>query len=120
MRLAHPPANGPSTVEVIKTEEKSTDVNLATDLLLDAFRNDCQVAVIISNDADLAGPIRAVRHELGLKVGIVNPTRRHHSPYLLATQPTFLRKIRESALQASQFPEKLTDEHGDFCRPQGW
>ena len=30
MPLAHPPPGGPATVEVIKTEEKGSDVNLAT------------------------------------------------------------------------------------------
>jgi hypothetical protein len=32
------PTLGPATVEVIKTEEKGSDVNLATYLLLDAFQ----------------------------------------------------------------------------------
>jgi hypothetical protein len=37
---------------VIKTEEKGSDVNLATYLLLDAFKQDCEAAVVISNDSD--------------------------------------------------------------------
>src|SRR6266498_1448067 len=45
MRLANPPPGGPATVEVIKTEEKGSDVNLATYLLLDAFKQDCQAAL---------------------------------------------------------------------------
>ena len=30
MPLAHPPSTGPHTVEVIRTEEKGSDVNLAS------------------------------------------------------------------------------------------
>src|SRR5664280_3088809 len=48
MALATPPPAGPRTVEVLKTEEKGSDVNLATYLLADAFRGDCQTAVVLS------------------------------------------------------------------------
>jgi hypothetical protein len=64
MPLVAPPPGGPRIVEVIKTEEKGSDVNLATCLLADAFRRDCQASVVITNDSDLAEPIRVVRHEL--------------------------------------------------------
>ncbi len=39
--------------KVVKVEEKGSDVNIASYLLLDGFRNDYEVAVIISNDSDL-------------------------------------------------------------------
>lgn len=54
MPLATPPDRGARTVEVLKTEEKGSDVNLATYLLLDAFRGNCDTAVVVSNDSDLA------------------------------------------------------------------
>ncbi|WP_440098517.1 NYN domain-containing protein [Streptosporangium sp. H16] len=121
MRLAYPPPEGPATVEVIKTEEKGSDVNLATHLVADAFRADCEVAVVISNDADLAEPIRLVCHEVGLSVGVVNPHRAHHqSVDLEAAAPTFFRQIRESVLGACQFPEKLEDSRGEIRRPSTW
>ena len=44
---------GQRTVEVIKTQEKGSDVNLATFLLLDAFRRETDIAVVVSNDSDL-------------------------------------------------------------------
>ena len=68
--LSHPvrlPLNSDPTrtVEVIRTEEKGSDVNLATHLLWDGFQDDYECAVIISNDSDLAEPIRVVKNELG-------------------------------------------------------
>ncbi len=54
MPLVSPPVGGPNTVEVWKTEEKGSDVNLASYLLLDAFRKESEAAVVISNDSDLA------------------------------------------------------------------
>src|SRR3954463_10950682 len=57
-------------VEVIKTEEKGSDVNLASMLLADRFRGNYGVAVVVSNDSDLMLPIDIVVRELGLPVGL--------------------------------------------------
>ena len=71
--LAHPLATGPRTAEIIKTEEKGSDVSLATYMMLDACRGDCHTAVLITNDSDLREPLRLVRDELGLTTGVINP-----------------------------------------------
>jgi hypothetical protein len=86
---------------VIRTEEKGSDVNLASYLLLDGFRSDCEATVVISNDSDLKVPIELARVELGLVVGVVNP----HPPARRsrALQPTFWRQVRARQLQRSQF-----------------
>jgi uncharacterized LabA/DUF88 family protein len=65
MPLVAPTTKGPRKVEVFKTEEKGSDVNLASWLLLDVFRKACDTVVVISNDSDLAEPVRIARHELG-------------------------------------------------------
>jgi uncharacterized LabA/DUF88 family protein len=70
MPLAHPAPGGAKSVEVIKTEEKGSDVNIAAHLLNDGYKGSYQVAVIISNDSDLVEPIRLVRQELKLPVGV--------------------------------------------------
>jgi uncharacterized LabA/DUF88 family protein len=118
MRLANPPPEGPTTVEVIRSEEKSSDVNLATHLLLDAFKRDCQAAVVISNDSDLKEPVAVAQSELGLVVGVVNP----HPPHSRsrALRPTFFKQIRPAALRTCQFPSVLTDAHGKIHKPAGW
>lgn len=118
MPLAHPRRGGARTVEVVKTEEKGSDVNLATYLLLDAFKGDCEVAVVISNDSDLKLPIEVAQAELGLQVGVVNP----HPPgrRSRALQPTFFKQIRPSALAACQFPPVLRDGRGEIRKPARW
>lgn len=119
MPLAAPPVAGPRTVEVIKTEEKGSDVNLATYLLADAFRGDAQVFVLVSNDSDLTEPLRIVRQELGLTVGILNPQARP-SRALMTCRPAFCKPIRPGALAASQFPDQLRDAVGLITKPSGW
>ena len=43
----------PNTIEIFKTEEKGSDVNLASHLLLDGFRGNYECAIVVSGDSDL-------------------------------------------------------------------
>lgn len=73
MALVNPPTAGPRTVEVHKTEEKGSDVNLATMLLVDGVDGLYDEAVVISNDGDLAEAIRQANARFG-PVHVLNPT----------------------------------------------
>jgi hypothetical protein len=117
-RVRMPRASGRGTVEVLKTEEKGSDVNLASYLLLDAFRRDCATAVVISNDSDLKEPIAIARSELGIKVGIVNP---HPPPRRSrALRADFFKQLRASVLPQCQFPSVLHDAQGAINKPHSW
>ena len=119
MPLADPVPGGPRTVEVIKTEEKGSDVNLASYLLADAFRNDAEAFVLITNDSDLMEPIRMVRHELDKVVGLLNPQPRQ-SRALLRCKPSFVKQVRHGVASVSQLPKELYDRHGAIVRPPEW
>jgi uncharacterized LabA/DUF88 family protein len=103
---------------VIKTEEKGSDVNLATHLLHDAYQNAYEAAVVISNDSDLLEPIRVVGKDMGKIVGILNPQQRP-SRVLHANVP-FFKQIRSGVLAASQFPTVLNNSNGTFNKPTTW
>jgi uncharacterized LabA/DUF88 family protein len=119
MPLANPPAKGPRTVEVIKTEEKGSDVNLATYLLLDGFKRDYEMAVIVSNDSDLLEPITVVRKEFRLGVGVINPHQ--NISWALKKKATFYKQIEDpDLLKACQFPHKLSDAKGTITKPPSW
>lgn len=117
MLLASPAPGGPRVVEVIKTEEKGSDVNLATHLISDAYEKRFQCAVVVTNDSDLTLPVARVR-ELGYAVGVVNPHER--AARTLQQAASFTRQIREGLLRVSQFPTELTDSAGTFTRPSSW
>ncbi len=105
-------------VEVLRTEEKGSDVNLATYLLLDAFQGRCDTAVVVSNDSDLAEPIRVAREELGVTVEIVNPhPPRKRSRRLVGTSA---RQLRRRVIANCQLPEVLYDQRGVIRKPEGW
>ncbi|MBA2633926.1 MAG: NYN domain-containing protein [Chloroflexi bacterium] len=116
--LVNPPLRGPKTVEVWRTSEKGSDVNLATRLLIDAYRKRCEVAVLVSNDSDLAGPLRTVRDELGLRVGVLDPSPRANKTLHAAS--TFYKHIRTGALASNQFATTLRDSRGQFSKPSRW
>jgi uncharacterized LabA/DUF88 family protein len=117
--LATFPPNGKQQyAQVIKTEEKGSDVNIATYMLFDGFRKDYEVAVLISNDSDLLEPVKLIKNELGLKVGIINPHQKNSR--VLHSQATFVKQIRTGVLAVSQFPPTMTDANGIFHKPPTW
>ncbi len=139
MRLVSPPPGGPNTAQVIKIEEKGSDVNIATYMLVDAFRKDCDQLVVITNDSDLTEPIRIINKEMQIPVGVFNPhtqstydckhrfSGRHGTApsarpsFALRKVAKFTRDIEEAHLIAAQFPTTFTDAAGKVIRkPAGW
>jgi len=141
MPLAAPRPGGPRFAEVLKMEEKGSDVNIATYMLADAFRNDCEQLVVITNDSDLAEPVRIINKELRIPVGVFNPqtddtairrSRISGQPLRPARPRIELKKVAKfhrnitsegsgSHMARSQFPEELVDAQGrTIRRPAGW
>ena len=138
MPLVTPP---PRFAKVIKMEEKGSDVNIATYMLVDAFRRDCDQLVLITNDSDLAEPVRIVNKELALPVGILNPQTRDTAvrrarlrgePLRPAAPSIQLKRMARfhrditsegplSHMALSQFAPELIDAAGrTFRKPAGW
>jgi len=127
--LAHQQPGRDRFAEVVVTEEKGSDVNLASHLLLDAFKNAYDCAIVVSGDSDLATPITIARQEFGKVVGVLLPQRisgsgKCESPRRsakLKEVATFFRHgIREGVLANSQFPATLADAQGQFHKPPTW
>ena len=106
--------------DVIYTQEKGSDVNLAAQMLLDGFRDKYECAVVVSNDSDLVRPIQMVIHDLNKKVGVLTPTQNKRPSRSLTANATFIKHIRPHVLAASQFPETLRDSKGSFKKPASW
>ncbi|MBI4425861.1 MAG: NYN domain-containing protein [Elusimicrobia bacterium] len=103
---------------VMRTDEKGSDVNLATHLVHLAARDQLELAAVISNDSDLAEPVRLVSREIGKPVTVLCPAE-HPARELMRVASTF-KRIRAGVLRASQFPPSLTDGHGTFHKPASW
>jgi len=119
MPLAGPPPGGPKFVKVIRTSEKGTDVNVASWLLQDAFRDDFDVAALISNDSDLETPVRMVRDDHRKRIFVMMPRDRHSNQ--LTKAATHCKPIRTGVIQTSQFPLEIKDSLGRTIHcPERW
>ena len=118
MAVVDPPKGVPKTVLVHKTEEKGSDVNLATMLLVDAVRDVCDEAIVLSNDSDLVMPIRLTRQELGKRVTVMNPGTLFSRA--MAHAATAYRPISLKSFAAAQFPNPVVSGQSEIRRPDGW
>ncbi|HUC61126.1 MAG TPA: NYN domain-containing protein [Alphaproteobacteria bacterium] len=92
--------------EVHSMEEKGSDVNLASHLLNDAWKDLFDQAVVISNDTDLVEPIRMVSVERRKPVVVVCPGR-WQMALDLQRVANFKVHIRLSMLRAAQLPDPI-------------
>ena len=108
------------SVWVMKSEEKGSDVNLATHLVNDAWKNLYDVALVVSNDSDLAGAINIAKNERGKTIVLANPFlwSRKGTAIELRNLNLEVRKIREEQLKACQLPEKIP--RANIHKPAKW
>lgn len=109
MRLANPPAVGSAYAEVLKTEEKGSDVNLALHVLHDAWHDRYDCAVICSNDSDLSESLRIVKTEHKKRIVLVVPGavgQRHPNVQLSRYAHKVIRLTPEAAA-ANQLPNPI-------------
>ena len=118
MRLVTPLPDGTASLEVWKTEEKGSDVNLATRLLCDGYEGDYEAAAIISNDSDLAYPMEMVQKKFRVPMLLLHPSR--HPNVKLAAQADFVKWIRGKYLRQYQLPPVLIDANGTITKPAAW
>lgn len=101
-------------------EEKMTDVNIATQLLIDAFDDRYDTALVISGDSDLTTPIQKVRQRFPAKRIVVAFPPGRHSAQLKKTAHGSLH-IGEDKLRQNLLPENITMPNGFILkRPNEW
>ena len=108
MPLTHPKP-WQKTVEVVKTEEKGSDVNLAVHVLNDAWQNQYDCAVICSNDSDLSESLKLVRKQHKKRIVLVVPGYPSvRTPAIqLKRFANAVVQITEDDLKASQLPNPI-------------
>lgn len=117
MYHANPP---PTTVEVIKTEEKGSDVNLAVHLLNDAYTQGNRAAVVITNDSDIAEAM-ALTKQAGLEICWFPPVTKPRYPSNVLQKVIPHRKIRLSTYQKCLLPDPVPRHLAQGIRkPKGW
>lgn len=115
--LAKPTENRRS-VKIIKTEEKGSDVNIAVHMLNDAWLNNYDCAIIVSNDSDLAESMKLVKKYHPNKIlGLIMPGKGHPSKELMK-HADFVKRIRTGILKSSQLPNPIPKTN--IYKPKDW
>lgn len=92
-------------------KEKMTDVNIATHIIMDAYKDAYDMAMLISGDSDLVPPITAVHDNFKTKrVFIAFPPKRHNSSMALRAKGSLI--IGRKKLVDSQFDEEVISKTG--------
>jgi uncharacterized LabA/DUF88 family protein len=105
-------------------EEKHTDVNIAVQMIVDAFQNACDRFILVSGDSDLVPGISRVKALFPKKEIIVyvpsrNPLR--GAAVELRSNADIARNLPLQLLAPSQFPAQVPDGAGGVIqKPPGW
>jgi len=100
--------------------EKKTDVNIAVELLSDAFQNTFDVALLVSADSDLVPPVKKVREIFPEKRVIVCSPPARSSKELNQAAHGFL-NIGEAKIRNSLFPLEIVKPDGFVLKcPERW
>lgn len=100
--------------------EKMTDVNISVELMADAYQNQFDVALLISADSDLTGPVEAVRRLFPAKrvVAAFPPSR---SSFALKKAANVALHVGHVELAKSLLPNTITTPSGVVLhRPAQW
>ena len=105
---------------VVKLEEKRSDVNIATEMLLDAMSGAADAFMLISGDSDLAGPVAAIRYRVKRPVAVFNPHEGECDE--LKRYASLYKNVPRDLPAQCQLPDAIpVGTHGNFIRrPEAW
>lgn len=106
-------------VSVARREEKGSDVNVASHLLIDVLESKVDAVVVVSNDSDLEYPVRQAR--LRVPVGLINPSGSRPAAKLAGAPSDgvgshWWYRLSEADYKAAQFPNAV----GHLTKPPPW
>lgn len=104
---------------IARREEKGSDVNVASHLLLDVLQGDIEAAMVISNDSDLEFPVRQSRRRV--PVAMINPTKNYPAGRLNDAPDTgvgrhWWHQLTPEDLYEAQLPSTI----GNVTKPPPW
>ena len=108
-----------SVVTIESPEEKGSDVNLAVHLVNDAWLDQYDCAVVVSNDGDLVEALRIVKVERSKEVVLFTPPRyKNRRLRSLKRNATWCKSIKQGDLAAAQLPSPIPGTA--IAKPSSW
>ena len=100
--------------------EKMTDVNIATELMVDAFQDKFDTALLISADSDLTGPVVAVRQLFPSKRLVVTFPPQRYSEELKKVASAYF-TVGRAEIAKSLLPPNVAKADGFILEcPPSW
>jgi uncharacterized LabA/DUF88 family protein len=100
--------------------EKMTDVNIATEMMADAFQDKFDTAILISADSDLTRTVKKIKTIFPHKrVVVVFPPNRSSADLKYIAQESF--QLGRGVIKASLFPNEIIKADGfKLVKPEQW
>jgi uncharacterized LabA/DUF88 family protein len=104
----------------ISYNEKMTDVNISTNMIVDAYNNSYDMAMLISGDSDLVPPIKEIHQNFpGKRVFVAFPPKRHNNTVAAVARGYFT--IGRKKIADCQFPLEVVKKDGYILtKPDEW
>lgn len=105
--------------------EKGTDVNIAVQMLNDAYQDRCDQLVLVTADSDLVPALRIIRTSFQDKRTVVyiptGPEHERGAAVELRQAAHQNRTLPLNLLKKAQFPAEVSDGSGGLiCKPAAW
>lgn len=106
-------------VSTLHQEEKGSDVNVASHMLIDVLGDIVDAVVVVSNDSDLKLPVTFARSHV--PVGVVNPNGDRFAGDLSGKSSDGVGSHWWRRLGAAQYARhQLPNPAGGYMRPSDW
>ncbi len=108
-------------VDYVKPNEKQTDVNICTAMLMDCFESQTDYIVLVSGDSDYEAPLKEISRAFPNVKRIIAfpPMRRNPKLYALCDQWFIIPEVHFSS---SQLPDPVVSQKSGqkYSKPQSW
>lgn len=112
-------SNTRKMVRVLRSEEKGSDVNLAVELVNDAWKGGFECVAVVSNDADLSRALQIVKQQHRKRVLLYTPGAPVRTPLITLKQWSNKQiGVLQADLAHCQLPNPV--QPGGIQRPAGW
>lgn len=102
-------------------EEKRTDVNIATSMLLDCFKDTTDTLILVSADSDQVPTIKAIQDNFPSKnIRVYFPPNRSSADLLSAAKNVVYLENNENKFIAAVMNSTISNNNKIYTKPEGW
>jgi len=114
----------PHSKDYSRYEEKRTDVNIAVNMLNDAYKNTCERIILVSADSDLVPAVRLIKQNFrSIQVIVYIPAanKNRGAAKELRNAAHKDKTLNNAVIKVSQFPNSVISSSGTiFNKPLTW